>query len=105
MPLSPIDDAFMEKRRHRRQPVRFSGVVHKDGRSVGCVVQDISASGARIVTDSPVELAVEMLLDLSYAGQFGINMVWMAENRAGVTFRQDATIVAERLRAAWGLLI
>jgi hypothetical protein len=105
MPLSPIDDAFTEKRRHRRQPVRFSGVMRKDGRSVDCIVQDISASGAKIVTDRPLDLAGELLLDLSYAGQFGINMVWAAENRAGIAFRQDATIVAERIRAAWGLLI
>jgi hypothetical protein len=105
MSLSQIDSTFMEKRRHRRQPVRFSGVVHQDGRAVGCMVQDISASGAKIVTEHPVDLARELLLDLSYAGQFGGEMVWSAENRAGIAFSSDTATVAERIRAAWGLLI
>jgi hypothetical protein len=105
MPLSQLDETFAEKRRYRRQPVRFSGLLHQDGIATGCIVEDISAGGAQIVTERPVDLAREITLDLSYAGQFTGRMAWAKASRAGVYFQQDATTVADRIRSAWGLLI
>jgi hypothetical protein len=99
-----LHELVADKRRHRRQPVRFAALLHADGRVTGCIVQDISATGARVLAERPVPRDADVTIDLGYVGQFRGRAVWGAANRHGIAF-EDAGAVAERVRAAWGLAV
>ena len=96
-------EAKSEKRRHPRQPVLFSGTLHQDDMSTDCIIKDISASGARIVTERPVARDRDFILDIDRAGLFTSRLVWREDNRLGMMFLHDPDSVAQRIGAAWGL--
>lgn len=92
-----------DKRRHRRTPVLFSGTVHQDTASFDCVIKDISASGAQIITERPISRGSDFILDIDRAGLFSSRMVWRDENRVGMVFLHEPKSVAQRIGNAWGL--
>jgi len=98
-----IEDAGTDKRRHTRHPVLFSGTLHQDDMSTDCIIKDISASGARIVTERPVARDRDFILDIDRAGLFTSRLVWREDNRLGMMFLHDPDSVAQRIGAAWGL--
>jgi hypothetical protein len=98
-----IEDAGTDKRRHQRHPVLFSGTLHQDDMSTDCIIKDISASGARIVTERPVDRDRDFILDIDRAGLFTSRLVWREDNRLGMMFLHDPDSVAQRIGAAWGL--
>jgi hypothetical protein len=98
-----IEDAGTDKRRHQRHSVLFSGTLHQDDMSTDCIIKDISASGARIVTERPVARDRDFILDIDRAGLFTSRLVWREDNRLGMMFLHDPDNVAQRIGAAWGL--
>jgi hypothetical protein len=98
-----MEDAGTDKRRHQRHPVLFSGTLHQDDMSTDCIIKDISASGARIVTERPVARDRDFILDIDRAGLFSSRLVWREDNRLGMMFLHDPDSVAQRIGAAWGL--
>jgi hypothetical protein len=92
-----------DKRRHPRRPVLFSGTLHQDDMSTDCIIKDISASGAQIVTERPVSRDRDFILDIDRAGLFTSRLVWRADNKLGMMFLHEPESVAQRIGAAWGL--
>ena len=98
-----VEGADTDKRRHPRHAVLFSGTLHQDDMSTDCIIKDISASGARIVTERPVARDRDFILDIDRAGLFTSRLVWREDNRLGMMFLHDPESVAQRIGAAWGL--
>jgi hypothetical protein len=98
-----MDEAGRNKRRHERLPVLHSGTLHHGERAVDCIIKDISASGAQLVTQAPLADRREFVLDIDQAGLFPSRLVWRQENRVGLQFLQDPGSVARRISAAWGI--
>jgi hypothetical protein len=82
-----------EARRLPRLKTIKSGqvIVDSSGTSVDCAIRNISASGALIRFDSPVELpeTVELII-LSHDIQVGANVAWQNGTEAGVEFAPGA---------------
>jgi PilZ domain len=97
------DESGADKRRFRRLPVLFSGTVHQDAASFDCVIKDISAGGAQLITERPLARDRDFILDIDRAGLFTSRMVWREENRIGMMFLHEPNSVAQRIGAAWGL--
>jgi hypothetical protein len=92
-----------EKRRHRRMPVLFSATVHQDSSSFDCVIKDISAGGAQLITERPIERDRTFILDIDRAGLFTSRLVWRDDKRIGMMFLHEPSSVAERIGSAWGV--
>ena len=100
---SEAEGISADKRRHRRHAVLYSGTLHQDDMSTDCIVKDISASGAQIVTERPVSRDRDFILDIDRAGLFTSRLVWREDNRLGMMFLHNPDSVAQRIGAAWGL--
>jgi hypothetical protein len=92
-----------DKRRHRRMPVLFSGTVHQDSASFDCIIKDISASGAQLITERPLARDRDFILDIDRAGLFTSRLIWREDNRIGMMFLHEPNSVAERIGSAWGV--
>ena len=97
------DQSGMEKRIHARLPVLFSGTVHQESATFDCIIKDISAGGAQIITERPIRRDRDFILDVDRAGLFTSRMVWRDDNRIGMMFLHEPRSVAQRIGSAWGL--
>jgi hypothetical protein len=97
------NESGRNKRRHERLSVLHSGTLVQGDQIFDCVIKDISATGAQLMTKAPVAAQREFVLDIDHAGLFPSRLVWRSENRVGLQFLQDPDSVARRISAAWGL--
>jgi PilZ domain len=78
----------MERRRHPRTELNELAYVSSGGSVMGCVVRNISAEGAAIEVDNaafvPSRFRLVMAADRSVRD---CEVVWIQDNRIGVTFR------------------
>ncbi|CAN0113031.1 unnamed protein product, partial [Phaeothamnion confervicola] len=78
-----------DKRRSRRRPMRYHAVLVLDGDAQrGCILSDISDTGARIDVDTADELPNRFVLLLSGNGspQRHCRVVWRQPTQVGVNF-------------------
>ncbi|MGB8608363.1 PilZ domain-containing protein [Bradyrhizobium sp.] len=75
----------MERRATSRQWVLRAGTIEFDGRSIDCVVRNISATGAAFDLSSPIPNKVTLNFVTSHERQ-NCNVVWRQQRRVGVTF-------------------
>jgi hypothetical protein len=92
-----------DKRRHKRHALQVAGTIHQDASSFECLIRDISAAGAQVVTARPIAKDRDFILDIDRAGLFAGRLIWRTEERVGMMFLQDPRTVAQRIGAAWGL--
>ena len=78
----------MERRRHPRTELNELAYVSSGGSVMGCVVRNISAEGAAIEVDNaafvPSRFRLVLAADRSVRD---CEVVWIQDNRIGVTFR------------------
>jgi len=80
----------IERRKAKRQTIHYSAlVVTTDGKlKRECVIEDISATGAKISIERPVDVPEEFVLFLSERGSKRFcRVTWRTEGQVGVTFR------------------
>jgi hypothetical protein len=79
----------MERRRHPRTELNEPAYVSSGGSVMGCVVRNISEEGAAIEVDNaafvPSRFRLVMAADRSVRD---CEVVWIQDNRIGVTFRR-----------------
>jgi PilZ domain len=75
----------MERRAKLRQRVLRAGTIEFDGRSINCVVRNISATGAAFDVSSPIPHKVTLNFVTSHERQH-CYIVWRQQRRVGVTF-------------------
>lgn len=91
----------LEKRRARRKPMHYAAWVADNKRMLqGCVVADISETGARLAVETPQNIPDHFMLELT-GGRTGAHrtcrVVWRGAREIGVEF--DARYRADgRLR-------
>jgi hypothetical protein len=78
----------MERRRHPRTELNEPAYVSSGGSVMGCMVRNISAEGAAIEVDNaafvPSRFRLVMAADRSVRD---CEVVWIQDNRIGVTFQ------------------
>src|SRR6185437_8711463 len=80
---------FNDKRRAHRRPMRYTAWIAQKGKPLhGCVVADISESGARLKVEDGDSIADELMLILSRRGdaQRKCRVVWRKQGQLGVEF-------------------
>jgi hypothetical protein len=79
-----------EKRRARRQEVRWKGLIHDDHGSIiaQCIMTDVSASGAKLSIEPGINVPDCFVLTLARNGGVRRNcdVVWRASKSIGVCF-------------------
>ena len=79
-----------EKRRARRQDVRWKGLIHDDQGSIiaTCMMTDVSASGAKLIIEGGINVPDWFVLTLARnAGvRRNCDVVWRAAKSIGVRF-------------------
>jgi hypothetical protein len=83
-----------DKRKAVRRPIRYTAWVALDGNELhGCVLSDISESGARIDIDETKEIPDQFTLLLSNNGsaQRKCRVIWRKPRQIGVTFDRRVT--------------
>ena len=86
-----------EKRRNPRKSLRYNAWVSAPGgKPVGCVVSDISETGARLEVEEPEGLPERLLLLLTGDGRArrACRVVWRAEHQVGVQFEKPSDLHA-----------
>jgi PilZ domain len=87
-----------DKRRHRRRMLDRRGVIRAlDGSLLsGCVVSDISASGARVTLDQPGPLPYQFTLCLTECGNVfrQCSVVWQRGDTVGLKFQDGVRTAA-----------
>ena len=81
----------MERRATQRRRVLKGGSIEFDGRTVECVLRNISATGAALQVDRRVCIPHEFRLDISH-GEISLNCraVWRKEALIGLAFKLAA---------------
>jgi PilZ domain len=92
----------VERRRHERSPLLYSGSLHKSDDNIDCVIKDISASGARLAMERRLVEAGDCVLDIDGVGLIPSRVVWQSGDHAGVQFLSDPGMVQTWISAAWG---
>jgi hypothetical protein len=80
---------FNNKRKSQRRPMRYTAWIAQKGKPLlGCVVADISDSGARLNVEEPDSLPDQFMLVLSRRGdaQRKCRVVWRKKRQIGVEF-------------------
>ena len=80
-----------DNRRARRRPLRYSAWMALDSDQLhGCVLADISDSGARLDVEDPTILPDRFMLMLSGTGSArrSCRLIWRSPNQVGVAFEQ-----------------
>jgi PilZ domain-containing protein len=75
-----------EHRSASRHPLIWSGVLHHDYQSTAVRVRNISATGARIETKSPVRVGSEPVLELGDSISLSATVEWVVGDQVGVRF-------------------
>ena len=78
-----------EKRKSPRKPLRYTAwLSFPDGKRRGCVVADISESGARVDVKAPDEVPEQLFLLLTGDGRTRRKgrVVWRSEHQIGIQF-------------------
>ena len=82
--------AHDNRRKHNRVPLGYEAVIHSGRVLIArCNVLDISAEGARLFLDKPLEnVPAEFVLRLSRNGKIerDCQLVWREQNEIGVHF-------------------
>ena len=84
-----------DKRKHTRKPIRYTAwVVLEDSQRHGCVISDISETGARLELENSDQLPENFLLLLSgranNAPHRNCRVIWRAPHLIGVHFEKRA---------------
>lgn len=84
---------------HRSAPryallIRTAKII-ADGREFLCIIRDASASGLKIRLFSDLPQAREFTVELMTGDRYAVELVWMADDHAGLRFAQEIDI--ERL--------
>jgi hypothetical protein len=81
----------IERRKAKRQDLHYGAyVVTTDGKlKRDCVIEDISATGAKLSVNNPVDIPEEFLLFFSERGgsKRSCRVTWRAVGQLGVTFQ------------------
>jgi hypothetical protein len=105
-----IQAVAAERRRFVRKNVLWAATVEVRGRQIEGVITDLSAGGARLRFNAPLDKGEELRLILSEFEAVGAKVVWQRDGEAGVQFvLAPAEVlgllarrqVAEELREAW----
>ena len=91
MPSSIQASSGKDKRKSRRQPVRYAARVEfKSGRTAGCFLSDVSDTGARLEVPYSDKVPERFLLWLTSDGSARrtCRVVWRKPNKVGVAFER-----------------
>ncbi|MGP9813984.1 PilZ domain-containing protein [Rhodopseudomonas sp. NSM] len=75
-----------EKRRYPRSDVEEPAHVSFSGTSLTCLVRNISAEGAAIDVDNAAYIPERFRLVMSVGEVRNCRLIWIKQNRIGVTF-------------------
>ena len=83
-----------EKRDHRRQRILQAGTIAFNGSGIGCVIRNISATGAALEVESQIGIPGSFRLVIA-AEHFNksCRVLWRREKRLGVAFEQPVVSV------------
>ena len=94
-----VADDGSNRRRFARTSVLWAGQLSKSDGRTECLVFNLSAGGAKVRVNEPVELDTDLTLRVGQLGEFCGKVVWKAKNLLGISFTSDAAEVRERLGA------
>lgn len=86
---------FNDKRKSHRRPMRYTAwVAQKNKPMQGCVVADISETGARLKIEGGEAIPDDFVLVLSRRGETRrkCTVVWRGENHIGVEFSNSRAV-------------
>lgn len=88
-------DMFNDQRKARRQSISYSAwIMQEDGNLHGCVLSDVSETGARIDVDSSETIPDHFVLWLASNGaaRRGCDVVWRGPHQIGVKLTRLAPV-------------
>ncbi len=94
-----IETDGANRRRFPRTSVLWAGQLMNGSDRTDCLVFNLSAGGARIRVNEPLELDTDCTLRIGQFGEFCGKVVWKAKNLLGISFSTDADEVGARLGA------
>lgn len=98
MPLAAVLRPVKNRRRHRRVQAKLDGCIDSEGKLFACVITDVSAGGAQILAEVPMQLS-DVCLEIEAFEGFECRIVWRTDTRIGVEFLNDVAEVTRRLQA------
>jgi hypothetical protein len=98
LPIAAVLRPAADRRAHRRHQVRLDACLDAGGRLFSCVIMDVSAGGAQLVADLPVDLEL-VRLEIEAFDAFDCRVAWRSDTRVGVEFLQEPEAVTRRLAA------
>jgi PilZ domain len=97
-----------EKRKDHRQPLKYPAKIDlgDDSPHIQCLLTDVSASGARVIVESPDKIPERftLLLAAEHGTQRRCKVKWREENQLGLVFiKPPVEKSGPRARAAFSI--
>lgn len=99
-PLTPSDD---ERRRYARKSVLLRARFHRGRQTVDCLITNISASGARVRVEQPLDAGGAGTLENERFGMIPGEVVWLDDDHAGLRFLERPQWIARLLATSIAL--
>ena len=93
--MGNVGSKAQDKRHHERTDARVTARFLHDGRWVVGQIKDISAGGAKIDADQPVERHTAITLSIGQFGDYEGEIVWSSGGTIGVKFSEDPQVMSE----------
>ena len=91
-----------DKRKHIRRPMGYNAWIgtDQDAKPQGCVVSDISHSGAKLAVQNPDKLpdGFKLLLSTPSSVSRKCHIVWRSANQVGVLFEKPVDVRPPRTK-------
>lgn len=87
-------ESQVNRRRHKRAHVLFSGSLISGDRTASGIMFDISAGGARMRLAEPMELGSAITLRLANRLDFHVEVAWQRGQMLGLKFREAPAKIA-----------
>ena len=86
---------MVEKRASERKEVKQSTSILLEGKVIDGQVIDISAHGAKVHTENPIEPKSQVVLSIARFGDYKGEIVWCRNSDVGLKFTDDPAVIAE----------
>lgn len=89
------DAELANRRQHERSAASFEASIVSADSKVGGRVIDISAGGAKVEVDRPIEPKTAITLSIERFGDYKGEIAWLRGDTVGVKFFEDPLVMSE----------
>ena len=99
------EQGSQEQRRHIRKRVLWAAKLETESGSFGCIILNVSRSGAKLRLTAPVSVTPQQRVELAFEtfGTLSADVVWQRGEKVGIRFTADPAKIASIIGSSLSL--